>query len=65
MRVDELAEPVLCAYEEAIRRACELQRTLGRTLAFEPALTILATTADLTRDVAAVQLSAARWLLDA
>jgi hypothetical protein len=65
MRVDEIAETVLCAYEEAIRRACDLQRALGRTLPFEPARTILATTADLTRDVAAVQLSAARWLLDA
>jgi hypothetical protein len=65
MRIDELAETVLCAYEEAIGRACELQRSLGRTLAFEPARTVLATTADLTRDVTAVQLSAARWLLDA
>ena len=64
MRGDELPETVLCAYEEAIGRACELQRTLGRTLAFEPARTILAATADVTRDVAAVQLSAARWLLD-
>jgi hypothetical protein len=65
MRIDELAETVLCAYEDAIRRASDLQRTLGRALAFEPAHTILMTTADLTRDVAAVQLSAARWLLDA
>jgi hypothetical protein len=65
LRIDEIVETVLCAYEEAIRRSCDLQRTLGRTLAFEPAGTIFATTADVTRDVAAVQLSAARWLLDA
>jgi hypothetical protein len=65
MRIDEMAETVLCVYEEAIRRASDLQRALGRTLGFEPARTVLATTADLTRDVAAVQLSAARWLLDA
>ena len=60
----EIAETALCAYEDAIRRASDLQRALGRTLGFEPARTILTTTAELTRDVAAVQLSAARWLLD-
>lgn len=65
MRIDDLTETVLCAYEDAIRRASDLQRALGRTLGFEPARTILTTTADLTRDVAAVQLSAVRWLLDA
>jgi hypothetical protein len=65
MRIDELAETALCAYEDAIGRACDLQRTLGRALAFEPARTLLTATADLTRDVTAVQLSAARWLLDA
>jgi hypothetical protein len=65
MRIEEIAETVLCAYEEAIRRVSDLQRALGRTLGFEPARTMLGTTADLTRDVAAVQLSATRWLLDA
>ena len=65
LRIDEIAETALGAYEEAIRWSCDLQRALGRTLAFEPARTILGTTADLTRDVAAVQLSAARWVLDA
>ena len=65
MRVEEIADTVLSVYEDAIRRACDVQRTLSRSLPFEPARTLLATTADLTRDVAAVQLSAARWLLDA
>jgi hypothetical protein len=65
MRIDELVDTALSTYEEAIRRSCELQRALGRTLGFEPARTVLATTADLTRDVAAFQLSAARWVLDA
>jgi hypothetical protein len=60
-RVDELLEAAVNAYEDAIRRSCDLQRSLARTLAFD----LLNTTADLTRDIAAVQLSAARWLLDA
>ena len=60
-RVDELLEAAVNAYEDAIRRSCDLQRSLAHTLAFD----LLNTTADLTRDIAAVQLSAARWLLDA
>ena len=63
-RVDEVLEAGLNAYEDVIRRSCDLQRALGRSLGFEPARTILDATAELTRDVAAVQLSAARWLLD-
>ena len=63
-RVDELLEGALNGYEDVIRRWCDLQRTLARALGFEPARTILYTTADLTRDIAAVQLSRARWLLD-
>ena len=63
-RVDELLEAVLNGYEDVMRRWCDAQRALARTLAFEPARSILDTTADLTRVVAAVQLSGARWLLD-
>ena len=63
-RVDEILEVALNGYEDVIRRCCDVQRALARTLAFEPARTILNTTADLTRDIAAVQLSGARWLLD-
>ena len=37
----------------------------ARAVPFEPARSLLTTTADLTRDVAAVQISGARWLLDA
>jgi hypothetical protein len=47
-----------------IRRSCELQRTLARGVPFDPVRSLLNTTADLTRDIAAVQLSGARWLLD-
>jgi hypothetical protein len=60
-RVDELLEAGLNAYEDLIRRSCDLQRALGRSLGLD----LLDTTADLTRDIAAVQLSGARWLLDA
>ena len=63
-RVDELLEAVVNGYEDVVRRSCELQRSLARALGFEPARSILNTTADLTRDIAAVQLSGARWLLD-
>jgi hypothetical protein len=64
-RVDELLEAAVNAYEDLIRRSCDLQRTLARGLPFEPARAVLNTTADLTRDIGAVQVSGARWLLDA
>ena len=60
-RVDELLEAAVNGYEDAIRRSCDLQRALARALAID----VLNTTADLTRDIGAVQLSGARWLLDA
>jgi hypothetical protein len=63
-RIDELLEAVINGYEDLIGRACDLQRTLARGVPFEPARSILHATADLTRDIAAVQLSGARWLLD-
>ena len=59
-RVEEVLEAAVDGYEDMIRRSCDLQRALARTLALD----LLNTTADLTRDIAAVQLSAARWLLD-
>jgi hypothetical protein len=64
-RVDELLEAAVNGYEDLIRRSCDLQRALARAVPFEPARSLLHTTADLTRDVAAVQISGARWLLDA
>lgn len=63
-RIDKILEAALNGYEETIGRACDLQRMLARAAPFAPARWILDTTADLTRDVAAVQLSGARWLLD-
>jgi predicted transcriptional regulator len=63
-RIDELLEAIVNGYEDVIRRSCELQRTLARGVPFDPVRSLLNTTADLTRDIAAVQLSGARWLLD-
>jgi hypothetical protein len=63
-RVDEILEAAVDGYEDMIRRASELQRALARAVPYEPARSILNTAADLTRDIAAVQLSGARWLLD-
>jgi hypothetical protein len=63
-RIDELLEAVIDGYEHVIRQASELQRTLARGVPFAPARSLLNATADLTRDIAAVQLSGARWLLD-
>jgi hypothetical protein len=62
--VDELLEAAVNAYEDVIRRSSDLQRALAHRLPFEPARLLLNTTADLTRDIGAVQLSGARWLLD-
>ena len=64
-RVDEILEGALNGYEDVIRRWCDVQRALARALPLEPARSILNTTADVTRDIAAAQLSGARWLLDA
>ena len=63
-RIDEILEAAVNGYEDMIRRSCDLQRTLAQLLPFAPASALLNATADLTRDIAAVQLSGARWLLD-
>jgi hypothetical protein len=53
------------AYEVAIRSAAQAQVGVARALHLQPARSIAALTADLTRDVGAVQVSTARWILDA
>ena len=63
-RIDEILEAAVNGYDDMIRRSCDLQRTLARAVPFGPARWFLNTTADLTRDIAAVQLSGARWVLD-
>ena len=52
------------AYEAAIRSAADAQMAAAQAVQLQPARSIAALTADLTRDVGAVQVSAARWILD-
>jgi hypothetical protein len=52
------------AYEAAIRSAADAQVAAAQAVQLQPARSIAALTADLTRDVGAVQVSAARWILD-
>ena len=53
------------AYETGIRIATDVQLTVARTVRVEPLRSVAATSANLTRDIGATQLSAARWFLDA
>jgi hypothetical protein len=53
------------AYETGIRIATDVQLTVARTVRLEPMRSVAATCANLTRDIGATQLSAARWFLDA
>jgi hypothetical protein len=57
-------EVYIDAYENSIRAATELQMTIARTLELEPARSLAATYADLTRDIGATQVSSARWIVD-
>ena len=52
------------AYEAAVRAATDVQLSTARAIAIEPARCVLASCADLTRDIGATQLSSARWILD-
>ena len=52
------------AYEAAIRSAAEAHATAARAAHLPPARSIAALFANLTRDVGAVQVSTARWILD-
>ncbi len=51
-------------YEAAVRVVIDLERIVARTAAFEPVSAFAGRLADLTRDTAAIQLSAIRWMLD-
>jgi hypothetical protein len=53
------------AYEAATRAAADAQLAFARGLELQPARALGVLWADLTRDVGAVQVSTARWLLDA
>ena len=62
-----LAPTRLCvdAYEVGIRIATDVQFTVARAVRVEPVRSLVATGANLTRDIGAAQLSTARWFLDA
>ena len=52
------------AYEASIQVAADLQLTVAKAVRLEPVRSFAATCADVTRDIGATQLSAARWFLD-
>jgi hypothetical protein len=58
------SEACLERYETGIRLAMELQLSLARFVRFEPVRSLASTSASMTRDVGAAQLSVARWFLD-
>jgi hypothetical protein len=55
---------VIDAYESAIRAATEAQLSFARIVDVQPARAIVVVFAELTRDVGAVQVAGARWVLD-
>jgi hypothetical protein len=59
------AAAVIDAYEAAVVSAVAAQQDMARSVVVAPVRSIVALSADLTRDVGAVQASAARWALDA
>jgi hypothetical protein len=52
------------AYELGVRALAEVHLTVAGVVRLEPVRSLAAGCADLTRDVGATQLSAARWFLD-
>ena len=58
------AEACVDAYEAAVRAATDAQLNTARAITIEPARSLLASCADLTRDIGATQLSSVRWILD-
>ena len=55
---------VIDAYEAAIRATADAQMGVACVVGVQPARSIAALWADYTRDVGAVQVSGARWVLD-
>jgi hypothetical protein len=58
------AEACVDAYEAAIRAATDAQLNVARVIGVEPIRSLVASWAEVTRDVGATQLSSARWILD-
>jgi hypothetical protein len=59
-----LAAAHLDVYEAAARAVTEFEWLLARAAGYEPASSLARACANLTRDVTAVQVSTARWVLD-
>jgi hypothetical protein len=59
------AAAVIDAYEAAIGHAVATQQDVARSVGVAPVRSLVALCADLTRDLGALQASAARWALDA
>jgi hypothetical protein len=59
------SEACIDRYEAGIRLATDLQLSLARFVRIEPVRSLASTSASITRDVGAAQLSAARWFFDA
>ncbi len=57
-------EVFLDAYEAGIRATTDAQLRIARVVNVEPARSIVASYANLTRDIGAAHLSRARWFLD-
>jgi hypothetical protein len=58
------AEACVDAYESGIRVLAEAQLGIARSVEVEPVRAVLASCAEMTRDVGATQLSGMRWILD-
>ena len=58
------AEACVDAYEAAIRAVTDAQLNLARVIGVEPIRSLVASWAEVTRDVGATHLSSARWVLD-
>jgi hypothetical protein len=54
----------LDTYEATVRTVSEFERIFARAIWFGPLSSGVARCADLTRDIAAAQLSTARWILE-
>jgi hypothetical protein len=59
------AAAVIDAYEAAVGSAVAAQQDVARSVGVAPVRSLVALCADLTRDIGAMQASAARWALDA
>lgn len=63
-RATDLIGFVVDGYEAGIGMAADVQLTIARIVRLEPVRSLAAASANLTRDLGAAQLSAARWFLD-